>query len=310
MVFSREAGPLKIATFNINNINKRLHNLTAWLARAQPDVVCLQELKAEPRAFPASALRALGYRGVWLGQRSWNGVAILARDCDPVLTRSSLPGNPQDGQARYIEAAVNRILIASINLPNGSPQPWSEVQLQTGMVRAFNRARQRPHDGRCARRIGRRLQRCTNGARHLSNAIFRQQRIWPTSEPAGVRATVVSRLDGCSPEAAPRRTALDVLGLRARPVDCKQGHAARSLPAFADNVRPTRGWRCRPRGAWRGERQRPCASVDRAGSLKLSSRPMHSECSFAAETLVRLIARTKASVNSRREAAKYTCAKF
>jgi len=88
MVFSREAGPLKIATFNINNINKRLHNLTAWLARAQPDVVCLQELKVEQRAFPTSALRDLGYRGVWLGERSWTGVAILARECDPVLTRS------------------------------------------------------------------------------------------------------------------------------------------------------------------------------------------------------------------------------
>jgi exodeoxyribonuclease III len=114
---------LKIATFNINNINKRLQNLTAWLAIAQPDVVCLQELKAEQRAFPASALRDLGYRGVWLGERSWNGVAILARDCDPVLTRSSLPGNPADRQARYIEAAVNGVLITSIYLPNGNPQP-------------------------------------------------------------------------------------------------------------------------------------------------------------------------------------------
>ena len=145
-----------------------------------------------------------------------------------------------------------------------------------------NRTRQRTHEVRCARRIGRRLQRCANCARHLSNAIFRQQRIGPTSEPSGVRATVVSRLDGRSAEAAPRRTALDVLGLRARPVDCKQGNAARSLPAFADNVRPTRGWRCRSRGARRGKRQRPCASVDRGRSLTFSSRPMHGECSFAA----------------------------
>src|ERR1700752_2654989 len=123
MVFSREAGPLKIATFNINNINKRLHNLTAWLARAQPDVVCLQELKVEQRAFPASALRDLGYRGVWLGERSWNGVAILARECDPVLTRSSLPGDPEDKQARYIEAAVNGVLVGCLYLPNGNPIP-------------------------------------------------------------------------------------------------------------------------------------------------------------------------------------------
>ena len=114
---------MKIATFNINNINKRLHNLTAWLAKAKPDVVCLQELKVEQRAFPASVLRDNGYHGVWLGERSWNGVAILARDREPVLTRSSLPGNPEDPQARYIEAAVDGVLIASIYLPNGNPQP-------------------------------------------------------------------------------------------------------------------------------------------------------------------------------------------
>ncbi len=114
---------MKIATFNINNINKRLNNLLAWLAKAQPDVACLQELKAEQGAFPASALRDAGYQGVWVGERSWNGVAILARECKPVLTRASLPGNPEDRQARYIEAAVNGVLIASIYLPNGNPQP-------------------------------------------------------------------------------------------------------------------------------------------------------------------------------------------
>ena len=114
---------MKIVTFNINNINKRLENLVAWLEKTEPDVVCLQELKAEQQAFPAHALRALGYRGVWECERSWNGVAILARDRDPVLTCSSLPGNPEDRQARYIEAAVNGILIASIYLPNGNPHP-------------------------------------------------------------------------------------------------------------------------------------------------------------------------------------------
>jgi exodeoxyribonuclease III len=114
---------VKIATFNINNVNKRLDNLVAWLARAEPDVVCLQELKTEQHAFPAAALRALGYGAVWQGERSRNGVAILARDCDPVRTRSSLPGNADDSQARYIEAAVNGVLIASLYLPNGNPQP-------------------------------------------------------------------------------------------------------------------------------------------------------------------------------------------
>lgn len=114
---------MKIATFNINGVNKRLANLVAWLTEAQPDVVCLQELKAEQHAFPADTLRSLGYGSVWAGERSWNGVAILARGHDPVLTRSSLPGHVDDRQARYIEAAVDGILVASLYLPNGNPQP-------------------------------------------------------------------------------------------------------------------------------------------------------------------------------------------
>ncbi|HEY2392294.1 MAG TPA: exodeoxyribonuclease III [Candidatus Angelobacter sp.] len=114
---------MKVATFNINNINKRLGNLLRWLARAEPDVVSLQELKAEQGSFPAAALRAAGYEAIWEGERSWNGVAILARNSSPVLTRSTLPGDPDDHQARYIEAAVNGVLITSLYLPNGNPQP-------------------------------------------------------------------------------------------------------------------------------------------------------------------------------------------
>ena len=114
---------MRVATFNINNINKRLDNLLAWLAKAEPDVVSLQELKSEQGEFPANALRTAGYEAVWQGERSWNGVAILARNHAPVLTRTSLPGNPEDHQARYIEAAVQGVLITSIYLPNGNPQP-------------------------------------------------------------------------------------------------------------------------------------------------------------------------------------------
>jgi exodeoxyribonuclease III len=86
-------------------------------------VVSLQELKAEQGDFPVKALRTLGYEAVWQGERSWNGVAILARNHAPVLTRTSLPGNSEDRQARYIEAAVQGVLITSIYLPNGNPQP-------------------------------------------------------------------------------------------------------------------------------------------------------------------------------------------
>ena len=114
---------MKIATFNINNVNRRLPNLLAWLAAAEPDVVCLQELKATDRQFPRAAIEAAGYGAVWRGQSTWNGVAILARGAEPVLTRPELPGDSDDAQARYIEAAVNGILIASLYAPNGNPQP-------------------------------------------------------------------------------------------------------------------------------------------------------------------------------------------
>jgi len=114
---------VKIATFNVNNVVKRLANLLAWLEAAQPDVVCLQELKAEDGAFPVAAIEAAGYGAVWVGQRTWNGVAILARGAQPIATQHALPGDTADTQARYIEAAVSGVLIASIYAPNGNPNP-------------------------------------------------------------------------------------------------------------------------------------------------------------------------------------------
>ena len=114
---------MKIATFNINNVNKRLANLLAWLRSAKPDAVCLQELKATDREFPKAAIGNAGYGAVWRGQKSWNGVAILAPRREPIVTRTELPGDPADLQARYIEAAVNGVLITSLYAPNGNPQP-------------------------------------------------------------------------------------------------------------------------------------------------------------------------------------------
>ena len=114
---------MRIATFNINDVNTRLANLLDWLAATAPDVVCLQELKAGDLAFPIADIEAAGYGAAWRGQRTWNGVAILAKNADPIVTRTTLPGDPSDTQARYIEAAVNGILVASIYLPNGNPNP-------------------------------------------------------------------------------------------------------------------------------------------------------------------------------------------
>lgn len=114
---------MKIATFNINGLGKRLANLLAWLEAAQPDVVCLQETRTSDALFPAKALEAAGYGAVWTGERTWNGVAILARGGTPVPTRRALPGDPDDHQARYIEAAVGGVLVGCLYLPNGNPQP-------------------------------------------------------------------------------------------------------------------------------------------------------------------------------------------
>lgn len=114
---------MRIATFNINNVNKRLTNLLEWLKATKPDVVCLQELKAPDTQFPRAEIEKAGYRATWRGEKSWNGVAILARGADPIVTRTSLPGDPADDQSRYIEAAVNGVLMASLYAPNGNPQP-------------------------------------------------------------------------------------------------------------------------------------------------------------------------------------------
>lgn len=114
---------MKLATFNVNGINGRLPLLIRWLQAAQPDIVCLQELKAPQNKFPAAALRAMGYEAVWHGQSRWNGVAILSRGSVPIETRRGLPGRSDDTHSRYIEAAVKGVLVGCLYLPNGNPAP-------------------------------------------------------------------------------------------------------------------------------------------------------------------------------------------
>jgi len=114
---------MKIASFNINNVRRRLANLLAWLKAAEPDIACLQELKTTDAEFPAEALRHAGYEAAWRGQKSWNGVAILARETTPIVTRTELPGDSSDRQGRYLEAAISGVLVACVYAPNGNPQP-------------------------------------------------------------------------------------------------------------------------------------------------------------------------------------------
>ena len=114
---------MKIATYNVNGINTRLPRVLEWLEEANPDIACLQELKTSDATFPELAIRSAGYGAVWHGQKGFNGVAILARESEPKEIRRGLPGDPDDTHSRYIEAAVNGIVVGCIYLPNGNPQP-------------------------------------------------------------------------------------------------------------------------------------------------------------------------------------------
>ncbi len=114
---------MKIATYNVNGINGRLEVLLRWLGESTPDIVTLQELKTTDERFPAAALAAAGYDAIWHGQKSWNGVAILSRCGTPIETRRGLPGDPDPSQSRYLEAAVNGVIVAALYLPNGNPRP-------------------------------------------------------------------------------------------------------------------------------------------------------------------------------------------
>jgi exodeoxyribonuclease-3 len=131
---------MRIATFNVNGIGSRIGALLQWLDETKPDVACLQELKAPQEKFPEMAIRAAGYHPIWLGQKSWNGVAILVRDdCgEPQEVQRGLPGDELDEQSRYLEAAVNGILVACLYLPNGNPAPGPKFDYKLRWMERFH----------------------------------------------------------------------------------------------------------------------------------------------------------------------------
>lgn len=132
----RPCPPVKVASFNLNGVNARLPLLLRWLAEVEPDVVCLQELKAPDQTFPRREIEKAGYGAIWQGQSSWNGVAILARGETPLETRRGLPGDSTDDHSRYIEAAVQGVLVGCLYLPNGNPSPGPKFDYK---LRWFNR---------------------------------------------------------------------------------------------------------------------------------------------------------------------------
>ena len=137
---------MRIATYNVNGVNGRLPLLLRWLAEDLPDIVCLQELKAPDERFPENALSDLGYQAIWHGQKSWNGVAILSRVGAIHETRRGLPGDSADGQSRYLEAAINGVLIACLYLPNGNPRPGPKFDFKLKWFDRLARHAQSLHD--------------------------------------------------------------------------------------------------------------------------------------------------------------------
>lgn len=128
---------LRIASYNINGINARLEVLTHWLNEFRPDIVGLQELKCTDQSFPLQTMEELGYQAIVHGQRSWNGVALLSRIGELVQTRRELPGDPDLGQSRYIEAAVGGILVGNMYAPNGNPKTGPKFAYKLGWLDAL-----------------------------------------------------------------------------------------------------------------------------------------------------------------------------
>ncbi len=258
---------VKLATFNINNIVRRLPVLLRWLERESPDVVCLQETKVVDEALSRSqALRDAGYGARWHGQRSWNGVAILARDAQPIETRRGLPGDPGDQQSRYLEAAVNGVLVGCLYLPNGNPQPGAEVRLQAGLVRAFPRprpdaVRQRPSGG-----AGGRLQRHPDRLRHLQHAVLAEERPAAAARAAPGTSACWTRA-GWTPSApgTPTSPCTPSGTTSAKQLAARRGHAPRPHPARPDGGAAAGGSGRRPLGAGPARRQRSRPRLGRPG---------------------------------------------
>ena len=128
------AGTIDIATWNVNSIKARLANVLGWLKAAAPDIVLLQELKCESHAFPALEIEDLGYNCAVVGQKSWNGVAILSKQpIDDVV--EALPGDDEDSHARYVEATIGTLRVASLYLPNGNPVDSEEYPYKLAWMR-------------------------------------------------------------------------------------------------------------------------------------------------------------------------------
>ncbi|QDP86527.1 exodeoxyribonuclease III [Chryseobacterium sp. SNU WT5] len=129
---------MKIATYNVNGVNGRLPVLLQWLTAEQPDVVCLQELKAPQDKFPEHEIMKAGYHAVWVGQKSWNGVAVLTKSKKATVIRTNLPGDETDEQSRYLEVKVDDLTIVCIYVPNGNPTPGDKFDYKLNWLQRLD----------------------------------------------------------------------------------------------------------------------------------------------------------------------------
>jgi len=254
---------VRIATYNVNGINGRLANLLDWLRDTAPDIVCLQELKAPDEKFPAAAIRKAGYGAVWHGEKAWNGVAILQRAGEPTLIRRGLPGDPDDTHSRYIEAAVDGLVVGCLYLPNGNPAPGPKFDYK---LRWFERLQE--HAGGLL----------AGGApvvlagdynvmpteldvyapeRWVDDALFRPE------VREGLSPANRAGLDRCAARALSERADLHLLEIFPERVCPRCRAADRSPAAEPADCRPSGRGRGRSCGAGPGACERPRARLDR-----------------------------------------------
>ena len=254
---------MRIATFNINNVNRRLPNLLRWLAASAPDVVCLQELKCAHGDFPIDAIRKAGYHAVWKGERSWNGVAILARKREPILIRDVLPGNTDDKQSRYIEAAVEGIAVASIYLPNGNPQPGPKFKYK---LEWFDRL-----VDHAAELLAQDVPAVLAGDYNVvptdfdiyATRSYKDNALLQPAPRAAYAKLLGGRLDGRVEDAPSGRSDVHLLELSEEPVATGCGPQAGPPPPEPCGRAAVEGRRRRPGHPWRARSERPCPVMDR-----------------------------------------------
>jgi exodeoxyribonuclease III len=223
--------PLKLATFNINNVAKRLSVLLERLAKASPDVVCLQELKVPNAGFPLRQIEAAGYGARWVGEPSWNGVAILARGMTPIETRRQLPGDPSDKQSRYLEAAAHGVIVGCLYAPNGNPQPGPKFAYKLAWMERLLVHAQALHETGHPVVLAGDYNVGPHRPRHLQHAVVAEERAPSTRAARRLPEAARSGLDRRDPGEAPRRAHLHLLGLPAARVGTERRPAPGSHPA-------------------------------------------------------------------------------